>query len=157
MSTTTSTLTSSTTGRSFTRELFIAAAPERVFRAFTDREELKRWFVKDAELDLREGGVFNLTWGPGQHVAGVVVTLDPPHRFTFDWRDTLGVTEIAVEFLPQADGTLLRLTHSGFGDGGDWDGYLSDISNGWEAELDHLRAHLELGTPKAWDVPEHAS
>jgi uncharacterized protein YndB with AHSA1/START domain len=150
-------MTTATTGRAFTRELFIAAAPERVYRAFTERDELTRWFVLDAELDLRPGGVYNLTWGPGQHVEGTVVALDPPHRFTFNWLSDLGVTEIAVEFLAQADGTLLRLTHAGIGGGADWDSYYNDISGGWVEELDNLAAYVEHGTPKTWHAPEPAA
>jgi uncharacterized protein YndB with AHSA1/START domain len=43
-------------GRSLEKELFINATPERVFQALTEKEDLERWFVQKAEVDLRPGG-----------------------------------------------------------------------------------------------------
>jgi uncharacterized protein YndB with AHSA1/START domain len=38
------------------KELFIKATPERVFQALTTKEDLERWFLTKAEVDLRPGG-----------------------------------------------------------------------------------------------------
>ncbi len=43
-------------GRTLEKELFIKASPERVFQALTEKEDLERWFVQKAEVDLRPGG-----------------------------------------------------------------------------------------------------
>lgn len=43
-------------GRTVEKELFIAAAPERVYLAFTVKENLERWFVTNAEIQARIGG-----------------------------------------------------------------------------------------------------
>ena len=40
-----------------TRE--IAAAPEHVFRALTDADELARWWTSSGESDARTGGSFS--------------------------------------------------------------------------------------------------
>src|SRR5688500_5266509 len=119
-------------GRTVEKELFIAAAPERVYRAFTNKEDLERWFVTNAELETRPGGVFNLRWQEDT-VAGEYVELDPPRRVTFTWDESpkYSVTTCTIEFIPEADGTLLRLTHSGFGQGDDWDDLYNGINGGW--------------------------
>jgi uncharacterized protein YndB with AHSA1/START domain len=43
-------------GRMLEKELFIKATPERVFQALTTKEDLERWFLTKAEVDLRPGG-----------------------------------------------------------------------------------------------------
>jgi uncharacterized protein YndB with AHSA1/START domain len=145
-----STTTTHSPGRTVEKELFIAAAPERVYRAFTDKQELETWFVRKADVGSAPGGPFNLTWGENSSdgVAGKIIALDPPHRFVFEWDDgpEYGLTTCTVEFLPHADGTLLRLTHTGFGDGEHWDSLYNDINGGWNSELEHLRLWVEFGT-----------
>lgn len=140
-------------GRTIEKELFIAAAPERVYRAFTDPVELERWFVTRAEIDPRPGGVFNLWWQEN-HVPGEVVALDPPRRFVFTWDDgpKYGITTCSVEFIPEADGTLLRLVHTGFGDGENWDELYDGVNGGWTEELAHLRAWAERSAAKDWST-----
>ena len=53
-------------GRSLEKELFIKATPERVFQALTKKEDLERWFVKKAEVDLRPGGGDQARVGAGR-------------------------------------------------------------------------------------------
>jgi uncharacterized protein YndB with AHSA1/START domain len=141
-----------TTCRFITRALYIAAAPERVYRAFTEREELERWFVTDADIELRPGGAYNLNWGPGQRVAGMVVDIDAPRRFVWDedWVGGPGVTRVSVELAPVEHGVQLRLRHEGFGDGPAWDEQFASVERGWAAELEHLRVYLEHGRVKRW-------
>jgi uncharacterized protein YndB with AHSA1/START domain len=134
------------------KELYVAAAPERVYHAFTDKQALETWFVTDAEIDLRPGGVFNLHWKENT-VPGEIVELDPPRRFVFTWDDgpQYGITTCAVEFIPHGDGTLLRLMHTGFGAGANWDSLYEGVRGGWSMELEHLRRWLEQGIAKPWD------
>jgi uncharacterized protein YndB with AHSA1/START domain len=143
--------TASSTGRTVEKELFIAAAPDRVYRAFTDKGELERWFVTEAQIDPRPGGIFNLYWKEN-HVPGQIVALDPPRRMVFTWDDgpKYGVTTCSIDFEPHNDGTLLRLTHTGFGDGDNWDDLYNGVNGGWTEELENLRRWLEEGAPKEW-------
>ena len=46
-----------------TKERFIRATPERVFKALT--EELGTWFVQKAEVELKPGGRILTEWAPG--------------------------------------------------------------------------------------------
>jgi uncharacterized protein YndB with AHSA1/START domain len=142
-------------GRTIIKELFVRTTPERAFRAFTDKAELERWFVTRAEVDLTPGGVYDLTWGPGEFVPGKVVEIDPPRKFVFDWDDgpQYGITRITVEFDADDDGhgTTIRLVHTGFATSSDWDPLYNDVNSGWSKELEYLRAWLDLGQPKAWN------
>jgi uncharacterized protein YndB with AHSA1/START domain len=142
------------TGRTIVKELFVRTTPERAFRAFTEKAELERWFVTLADVELTPGGVYNLTWGPGELVPGTVVEVEPPHRFVFVWDDgpKYGLTRITVEFTPVAEnyGTNIRLVHTGFGANAEWDPLYFDVNSGWTKELEYLRAWLDTGRAKSW-------
>ena len=48
---------------SIVRETVVAAPPERVWAILTTAEYVGRWFGADkAEIDLRPGGSFVMTW-----------------------------------------------------------------------------------------------
>ena len=149
---TTSSSSSSGSGRTVEKEIFIATAPERVFRAFTEQADLEQWFVTTAEVEQRIGGRFNLTWAGEGAVTGEIVAYDPPNRMVFTWDEgpETGITTCEVQFLPHSDGTLLRLSHTGWGTGEDWDRLYDGVNGGWVSELQNLRRWLESNTQKDW-------
>ena len=65
-------------GRTLEKELFIKASPERVFQALTTKEDLERWFLTKAEVDLRPGGTIRFAWEPGTFEVGKILVLEPP-------------------------------------------------------------------------------
>jgi uncharacterized protein YndB with AHSA1/START domain len=140
-----------TVGRTVEKELFIAAAPERVYQAFTSKQDLESWFVTNADVQAEVGGVFNLRWQGDEKVDGQYVELEPHRRITFTWdeRPKYGITTCTIKLIPEADGTLVRLTHTGFGDGDNWDELYNGINSGWTEELGHLKSWLETGVVKS--------
>ncbi|MCZ6532249.1 MAG: SRPBCC domain-containing protein [SAR324 cluster bacterium] len=104
------------------------APPERVYKAWTDLEELKKWFgpkgttVPEAELDLRVGGRYRITIveSDGTHiVGGEYQEISPPHRLVFTWKwehepEDSPATLVTVEFVARDYGTELMLTHERF-------------------------------------------
>ena len=50
-------------GRTVEKEMFIAAAPERVYRAFTAKEDLERWFVTSADIEARARAYLDVNCG----------------------------------------------------------------------------------------------
>jgi uncharacterized protein YndB with AHSA1/START domain len=133
-------------GRSIEKELFINATPERVFQALTEKEALERWFLKKAEVDLRPGGTIQFEWGPGLVNVGKILVLDPPHRLSYTWEALEpSPTTITFELTAENDGTRLHLTHTGIGEGEDWDNYYTSVNGGWNMHLNDLTAWLETG------------
>jgi uncharacterized protein YndB with AHSA1/START domain len=112
----------------------IRATPERLFRAWTDPEQLARWWRMDtpgwtfagASMDLRVGGAyrFSMTAPDGRtHTArGVYREVIPPTRlaFTWEWDDPahrIGDTLVVVEIRRVSDSmSEVILTHEGFTD-----------------------------------------
>ena len=98
---------------------------EKVFRAWTDAQALKRWFlptdqhrVSVAEVDLRVGGRYRIVvQDPDGEVHGVFGTyreISAPSRlvFTWAWQSKPEVESIVtVELLERSHGTELVLTH----------------------------------------------
>src|SRR5471032_2326937 len=71
-------------------------APEKVWRAWTDPQKLKRWFGPDpadevtlAETDLRVGGRYHIVFGkPGgevHDVCGVYEEVELNRKLVFSW------------------------------------------------------------------------
>jgi uncharacterized protein YndB with AHSA1/START domain len=105
------------------RETFIKAPVERVWAVITEPEHVGSWFGngEPAEIDLRPGGVLRLNPGHGVFPM-LVVAVDPPRHLAYRWAAAhpgevaTEANSTLVEFFlePEADGTRLRLTESGF-------------------------------------------
>lgn len=138
-------------GRSIEKELFIKATPERVFQALTEKEELERWFLRKAEIDLRPGGAIRFEWRPGVFNVGQILVFEPPHRLSYTWEvQTPSVTTVTFELTAENDGTLLRIINTGYGEGEDWDSYYDQRNNGWSVHLTNLIAWLKTGKERIW-------
>lgn len=125
--------------------LEIAAPVERVWKAITDPRELERWFPLQARVTPGVGGEVFMSWGPPWEGGSRIEAWDENERLR-----TRGFMEHGdaslVEYTLEARGgkTLLRLVHSGFAKGGDWEDELfGGTQRGWRYELRSLRHYLE--------------
>ncbi len=127
---------SATSTKQLVIERTLAAAPDRVFDAFTDPDQLKKWWWPNgftcpaAEVDLRIGGTYRLAmeW-PGSipaaaqfshHMGGEFYEIDRPHRLVMsgrainDEQGELFATLIEVTFEATDGGTALTVRQSYF-------------------------------------------
>ncbi|MGH6719823.1 MAG: SRPBCC family protein [Alphaproteobacteria bacterium] len=126
-----------------------AQPPKRVYRAFTEVEELRTWWGPEgfttprAALDVRPGGTYALTMkapsGKLLHLAGVFKVVEPAKRlvYTWSWRegDYAGIpTLVTLEFMPDGKGTRLRVTHEAMTSAEMADAH----KGGWSSCLDRL-------------------
>jgi uncharacterized protein YndB with AHSA1/START domain len=136
----------------FTRRF--AAPRERVFRAWTNAQELKEWWrpngftTGSVEIDLREGGRYSIAMQPPRgevrYVRGTYVEVRPPERLVMTW-STKGSPRhdgpeslLTIEFIADGAATEVILTHEhlpGI--------FVSDHSAGWRSTLDHLSDYLQ--------------
>lgn len=129
------------------------ASREEVFRAWTERQALARWFAPSAEyavvvhdLDVRVGGSFRIEMrhsGGASHCAcGTYREIEPYTRLSFTWRweekPAAPETLVTVELIAQGPSTELVLTHSLFTDADQ----LDDHRKGWTACLEQLSKAL---------------
>jgi len=127
----------------------VPARREVVFRAWTDPEALRRWWVPfegmtvpAAEVDLRPGGRYRFTMrsakGEEFHLSGVYREVRPPERLVYTWRweGADGETLVTVDFEASGATTLLHLTHEHFPNADTRDRH----GTGWGGVLDSLVA-----------------
>lgn len=133
----------------------VNATRERVFHAWTDPEELEKWWgpgeytTPEARVDLRVGGTYSLVMQPPDgappfRLSGTYLEIDPPSRLVYTWRwDTdefgPGETTVTVEFVERDGRTEVVVEHGPFVD--------KDASTpyelGWTGGLENLATHLE--------------
>lgn len=135
------------------REIRIDAAPEIVFDVVSRPEHISMWWSDEASFEPAPGEVGELVWGDRAHVATfVVVDVEPPHRFSFRWVAPEGQLPepgnsllVTIELERAGDGTILRLTESGWREKG-WEAAVleeefADHERGWDVFLPRLREY----------------
>lgn len=103
---------------------------ERVWRAITDPEELRRWYPGVPEWDLKPGARFTSEEGQG---SGHITEVDPPSVLAYTW----GAERFRFELKPAGNGCRLVFTHV-FDDRA----LGAQHAAGWEAYLARLDSHL---------------
>jgi uncharacterized protein YndB with AHSA1/START domain len=154
---------SATPAKQLVIERILKASPERVFDAFTDPEQLMKWWWPNgftcpaAEVDLRVGGRyrFAMEW-PGSipaeaqfshYMGGEYYEIDRPHRLVMSGRavnDEQGeifATLIEVTFEPRDGGTALTMRQSYFEPMPPAEA-MAGAEQGWSEQLDKLERLL---------------
>ena len=138
-----------------TLELFIAAPRERIFQALTDPAQASKWwgrkdhyYFTHFDMDVRPGGKWSTT-GTSQkmgdiNVHGEFLEVDPPSRLAYTWVSNWmeARTKVLWELDSQSNGTMVKLTHSGFAGSDD---QAKGHSFGWTLVFTWLQAFVEKG------------
>jgi uncharacterized protein YndB with AHSA1/START domain len=125
------------------------ASPEDVFRAVTDGTELAKWLAPEARGTAPEGGKKGsiwISWGEGMSVEHELEIFDAPKRVRHpSGKNGETKAPLYADWSIQAhDGgkTTLRLVHSGFSAGADWDNEFEAHARGWKLMLENLRQYF---------------
>jgi uncharacterized protein YndB with AHSA1/START domain len=124
------------------------ATVERVFKAWTDANQLGQWFAPSddyttqASVDLRVGHEYRIAiahkGGNIHTVLGTYRVIEPPRKLVYTWRWEGGPsadTLVTVDFPPEGDSTRVTITHDQFADA-ETRGKHND---GWNGCLDRLQ------------------
>ena len=128
------------------------ATPEEVLRAWTEPEEMKRWWgpgkndvVHLAEADVRVGGHFRVAFTCDSdaihEVSGVYSEVVPNRKLVFTWAWKSAPqqeSQVTVTFEPSGGGTDLTLLHEQFFDAEARDAH----EEGWSNALAKIDAVL---------------
>jgi uncharacterized protein YndB with AHSA1/START domain len=104
-----------------TFERFLAHPPETVWKALTDPDQLRQWFLSEVRIEAFPGGAIDFTTGPTRvHATGRVLAWQPPRVYEYEWnmepmsgfpRGEHSV--VRWELTPVPGGTHLLLKHRG--------------------------------------------
>ena len=130
---------------------YYAVPAAQVFGALTEPKGLCRWFLEDAEIELRKGAPFRFTWVGGYSMKGKVRKFRAGRSVEFAWNDRFPRGKVfrtvaRFELQRKGSGTLLSLRHSGFKSGRKWWLLRGAIQSGWAYYLTNLKSVLEHGT-----------
>ncbi len=128
-----------------------AAAPAKVFAAWTDAAQLARWYMPEDgwvaavhELDVRAGGRYRVSFGPAEEPSryvedGEYLEVEPARKLVFIERVSQGGRLLSeglttVEFIDTRGSTEIVLTSEGAG--------VASHEEGWGSALRHLAEML---------------
>lgn len=125
------------------------ASPEDVFRAVTEGTEVAKWLAPEARSTAAEGDRkprIWISWGEGMSAEHELEIFDPPRRVRHpSGKNAETKAELYADWLIEArEGgkTTLRLVHSGFSVGADWDDDFDAHARGWQLMLQNLRHYF---------------
>jgi len=140
------------------KRIELKAPVSRVWRAITDHEEFGQWFrVKlDGPFARGKAARGHITWPGYEHLVweAVVQRIEPERLFSFTWHpyavdqsvDYSKEEPTLVEFRlePMQDGTVLKLTESGFEKVPAHRREEAFLRNegGWTQQMENIRAHV---------------
>jgi uncharacterized protein YndB with AHSA1/START domain len=133
------------------RTVEVAHPPARVWAALTTAEGLGAWFGNAATIDLRPGGVAEMTWTEGHKASMRIERVEEPHVFGYTWGiyglpdDDPRRTYVEFTLVPTGTGTRLTVVESGFAQLPE-EAYRKAFegnTEGWASELGELVAYLD--------------
>jgi uncharacterized protein YndB with AHSA1/START domain len=127
------------------------ASVERVFKAWTDANQLGQWFAPTddyttkASVDLRIGYEYRIAIthksGNVHTILGTYRLIEPPRKLAYTWRWENGPaadTLVTVDFTPDGEATKVTITHEQFANTEDRDKH----NEGWNGCLNRLQRTL---------------
>ena len=127
------------------------ASVERVFKAWTDANQLGQWFAPTddyttkASVDLKVGHEYRIAithkGGNVHTILGTYRLIDPPHKLVYTWRwegGPMADTLVTVDFAPDGNATKVTITHEQFTNTEDRDKH----NEGWNGCLNRLQRTL---------------
>jgi len=112
----------------------------------------------EAQVETGVGGKINYGWASEMQNPCEIEIWEPESHLRTSWMEPVagnadGTRNASVvDWFIEGDGgkTVLRLVHSGFGTGGEWDDDYDGTNRGWEYELRSLRHYLKhhMGTQR---------
>jgi len=102
----------------FVIERTFNAPAETIWKALTDKDEMKKWYFKLAEFKPEVGFEFSFEGGSETktyiHLCSIKEVI-PNKKLSYTWsyKDYPGMSLLTFELIPEGEKTKLKLTHEG--------------------------------------------
>ncbi len=131
--------------RAITGEVTVKAPIEEVWAAWTTHDGITSFFAPGCNVDLRADGLYEIFFAPDAEpgMRGAddmrILAVQEPRMLSFTWNAPPSLpevrgqrTHVTVRLEPAGGGrTRVRLTHDGWGDGGEWDKAFAYFERAW--------------------------
>ena len=132
------------------------------FNYFIDNNLLSKWLAVTADVELIEGGKYELFWSPenldptnNSTYGCKVLAFERPHYLMFEWRGNADqkmfmnnvrpLTMVTVLFTSLGEKkTKITLLHTGWRQGTEWEAAREHFIKAWAAALNQLESILLL-------------
>jgi uncharacterized protein YndB with AHSA1/START domain len=152
-----------TAERAIDKEVVVNATLEQAWQAWTTREGIVSFFAPDAQIDARVGGAFHIHFDPGAAPGAKgaddmrFMALQPMKMLSFDWNAPPHLAQaraqrtfVVLRFQPLGErSTRIRLHHTGWGEGDEWDQAFAYFDRAWGNVLTNLGRRFDSG-PQDW-------
>ena len=148
--------------RRIVKEAVVKAAPEAVWKAWSTAEGIATFFAPEARVDPRPDGLFEVYMNPyaAPGMKGAdnmrILGVQENRMISFTWNAPPHLpqaraqrTFVTVRMQPEGSETRVRLTHTGWGDGGEWDQAYDYFNRAWASVLANLQKRFVEG-PVDW-------
>lgn len=147
--------------KTIVKEVVVATSPEELWDKWTSNAGIQSFFAPDSNVELKIGGAFEMYFmkdapkgGQGSEGCQIISYL-PNKMLSFTWnapplfpeiRESGIYTWVVLEFVAASEKfTLLRLTHLGWREDGDWPKVYDYFDSAWERVLSNLEQSFEKG------------
>jgi uncharacterized protein YndB with AHSA1/START domain len=149
--------------RTLVKVVTVKAPVDEVWKAWSTAEGITSFFAPEARIEARPGGPFEVYINPyakpGMKGADdmIVLAVQEKKLISFTWNSPPHLAEVrnhrtsvTVRLKDAGDGTTeVRLTHGGWGDGGQWDQSFDYFDKAWGQILASLQKRFAEG-PMDW-------
>ena len=151
--------------RVVTKTVVLNATLDQTWEAWTTRAGITSFFAPDAKIEARVGGPFQIYMDPDAEPGAKgaddmrFMALQPMSMLSFDWnappilplaRAQRTFVVVRLEAVSEKL-TRVTLTHTGWGEGGEWDQAFDYFDRSWGTVLDNLKRRFDNG-PRDWTV-----
>jgi uncharacterized protein YndB with AHSA1/START domain len=129
-------------------QINIKADQQKTYVALTTAPGIRAWWTDNADLDQQIGGagVFRFHYDKTVETVVLIADLQPSvlvcWAVTSSFRPEQDGTVIRFELSPEAGGTLIDFSHTGFAEAGET---FNLMNKGWAYYLVSLKRYLETG------------
>lgn len=129
-------------------ERTLNASAERVWKAITDKDQMKQWYLNLEEFKPEVGFEFSFEGGPARYLHLCKITrVEYQRTLQYTWRfgGIEGDSLVTFELFPEGSSTKLRLTHEGIDTfPSDKVGSKEEFAEGWVHLVESsLKGYLE--------------
>ncbi|MCM0649104.1 SRPBCC domain-containing protein [Clostridium swellfunianum] len=138
-------------------EIDIISSKEQLWSAWTSSENVSRWFSPLANVEPMLGGAFELFFDPSNlnHMTTKGCTfleLTPFEKLSFNWKgpddfselmNSEPLTVVNVLFFEENANVKVKVSHSGWGTGDEWDAAKNWHEFAWNQVLSSLKNFVE--------------